>query len=137
MKRAMISYAAALFAASTFAVGAHAAGSTLAVHSVVAASMKQVHAATAKSAHMAVSKPTHAAAVAPVKAKHIRMLLSPRRVEEIQAGLDGAGAAVPLDGIWGPKTAMALRSFQKDHGLRVTGHLDAATMRRLKVPHWS
>jgi peptidoglycan hydrolase-like protein with peptidoglycan-binding domain len=35
------------------------------------------------------------------------------------------------DGAMGPKTRSALRDFQKDRGIRVSGELDAATIAEL------
>jgi peptidoglycan hydrolase-like protein with peptidoglycan-binding domain len=37
------------------------------------------------------------------------------------------------DGMLGPKTRAAVRAFQKDEGLKVTGRLDAETMKRLEA----
>lgn len=37
----------------------------------------------------------------------------------------------PADGSWGGKTASALTAFQRDHGLRRTGRLNAETLDRL------
>ena len=37
----------------------------------------------------------------------------------------------PVDGLWGGKTRRALKKFQKDQGLPVTGRLDEATLARL------
>jgi type II secretory pathway predicted ATPase ExeA len=37
----------------------------------------------------------------------------------------------PIDGILGPKTRQAIRRFQEAHGLRATGHLNAATRQAL------
>lgn len=39
----------------------------------------------------------------------------------------------PADGIIGPRTRAALRAFQRDSGLPVTGELDAATAARLNA----
>ena len=36
-----------------------------------------------------------------------------------------------VDGIWGPRTANALRQFQRDQGLMATGRLDGETMNAL------
>ena len=63
--------------------------------------------------------------------------MSARKVEEIQVGLQRAGYKVASDGIWGPSTAHALRSFQKDHGLKATGRYNQATAQQLEIPHWS
>ena len=38
----------------------------------------------------------------------------------------------PVDGILGPRTAAALRAFQRDNGLPVTGKLDSSTSEALK-----
>ncbi|MFQ5585665.1 MAG: peptidoglycan-binding protein [Thermodesulfobacteriota bacterium] len=37
----------------------------------------------------------------------------------------------PIDGLWGGKTLRALKSFQKENGLPVTGRLDRATRKKL------
>lgn len=76
-------------------------------------------------------------ATKPVKAAAKKPAMSPRRVEEIQAALQGAGVKVDTDGIWGPKTTAAVKAFQKDHNLKVTGHLDRATMAKLNVQRWT
>jgi peptidoglycan hydrolase-like protein with peptidoglycan-binding domain len=40
----------------------------------------------------------------------------------------------PIDGIWHPQTTEALRAFQAQHGLPVTGELDEATRKELQLP---
>lgn len=40
----------------------------------------------------------------------------------------------PVDGVMGPRTASALRDYQKTENLRVTGQLDAETVSSLKAP---
>ena len=40
----------------------------------------------------------------------------------------------PIDGVMGAQTAAAIRAYQKAHGLRVTGQLDAATTAKLGEP---
>ena len=57
--------------------------------------------------------------------------MSRHSVEAVQTSLDRGGANIPVDGIWGPKTSAALKSFQKDHGLPATGHLDNKTREAL------
>ena len=37
----------------------------------------------------------------------------------------------PVDGVMGPATEAALRAYQRDRGLKVTGRLDSPTVRRL------
>lgn len=39
----------------------------------------------------------------------------------------------PVDGVLGPVTYAALRAYQRDHGLRITGRLDSSTARRLST----
>lgn len=39
----------------------------------------------------------------------------------------------PVDGMWGPKTAKAVRDYQKAEGLTVTGRMDTTTADRLGV----
>jgi surface antigen len=38
-----------------------------------------------------------------------------------------------IDGVWGPRTALALRNFQRAHGLNATGQLDLDTLAALKL----
>jgi len=59
--------------------------------------------------------------------------MSRQRVEHLQIALARSGADVAIDGIWGPKTTVALRAFQKGHGLKVTGWIDQATVRALRL----
>jgi len=64
-------------------------------------------------------------------AQPANLAMTPRQVEHLQIALANSGAAIAIDGIWGPKTTVALRAFQKDHGLKVTGWVDQATMKAL------
>lgn len=54
-------------------------------------------------------------------------------VKAMQEALDAAGAAIDLDGDFGPATEAAVRAFQTGAGLPVTGVGDIATLARLKV----
>ena len=54
-----------------------------------------------------------------------------KAVEHVQIGLAKSGANVAIDGIWGPKTTQALKTFRKAHHLKVTGYPDHATMKAL------
>lgn len=40
----------------------------------------------------------------------------------------------PIDGAWGKKTEAALKQFQTDQGLAVTGKLDEETIQKLDIP---
>ena len=44
-----------------------------------------------------------------------------------------ASLPAPLDGVFGPKTKAALEHFEKQHGLRVDGQADAATLAALRT----
>jgi len=60
---------------------------------------------------------------------------SPQPVSDVrsaqQALKDDGYNTGPIDGKMGPKTAAALRKFQKDHGIQATGRLDSQTMAAL------
>lgn len=100
-------------------------------------------AALARTGAAAPSTMTKAAATAPApgettqsQTQH-KATMSRRQIEELQAALQSSGAQVTTDGIWGPKTAAALREFQKQKGLKITGRPDRDTAQKLSIPHWS
>ena len=64
-------------------------------------------------------------------ARHASM--SRKHVEAIQEALNANGEKVSVDGVWGPKTRTALKTFQHRNGLKVTGHPDAATFQKLNI----
>lgn len=70
------------------------------------------------------SKPAATASTAAVPASTIRAL---------QQALNGQGIAVKVDGILGEGTRAALRAYQTQHHLPVTGEPDAATLEKLDV----
>jgi len=53
--------------------------------------------------------------------------------KSLQESLNREGAKISVDGRMGPKTAAALRDFQRVHGLPVTGRPDAETQKALDV----
>jgi hypothetical protein len=56
------------------------------------------------------------------------------KVEQAQYKLDLLGYTVgAVDGLWGKKTASAIRKYQKDIGLPETGQLDQPTLEKLKI----
>jgi peptidoglycan hydrolase-like protein with peptidoglycan-binding domain len=59
--------------------------------------------------------------------------MSRNQVEAIQAALNNNGEHVAVDGIWGMKTASAVKDFQQKHGLKPTGHASRATVEQLHV----
>ena len=53
-------------------------------------------------------------------------------VERVQQALKQAGHDPgPIDGVMGAQTGAALKAYQKEQGLRVTGRLDAETSAKL------
>ncbi|SMF38776.1 Putative peptidoglycan binding domain-containing protein [Tistlia consotensis] len=54
-------------------------------------------------------------------------------VKMAQEALNKQGAGLSVDGMMGPKTRAAIKSFQKAHKLKVTGRLDKATRSALKA----
>lgn len=85
-------------------------------------------------AFAAAPQPAATAATQPAKPAQHRAL-SRHAVEQVQGALQRAGEQVATDGIWGPKTAAALKDFQQKHGLAATGHLDRATRQQLRAMH--
>jgi len=59
---------------------------------------------------------------------------SPSEIRQVQESLERAGHDVgDVDGIWGPRTAKALRDYQRAKGLDATGRLDERTLEALGV----
>ena len=59
--------------------------------------------------------------------------ISSQNVQDAQRALTANGFTVKPDGIAGPQTTAALRSFQLEQGLEPTGNLDAGTLRQLNA----
>ncbi len=59
--------------------------------------------------------------------------MSKSEVKDVQRALDHAGYKVSVDGKMGPKTASALKQYQKAHGLQATGHVNKETLQKLGV----
>jgi len=74
---------------------------------------------------------TQQAPVMPLPRHH--GMMAHKRVANVQQALNTAGAKLTVDGKWGPRTEAALKQFQQQHGLKVTGRLDHATRTRLKL----
>ena len=57
---------------------------------------------------------------------------TPGDIQQAQARLKAVGLDPgPLDGTWGPQTEAALRAYQQQRGLPVSGQLDDATLQAL------
>ncbi len=54
-------------------------------------------------------------------------------VKSVQQALIDAGYKTTVCGAFGPKTRLALKKYQKRNGLRVTGHIDRATRRKMGI----
>ncbi len=75
------------------------------------------------------------AASADVRAQGEAGRMSTATVRMVQHSLIQGGYAVDAaDGIWGPKTAAALREFQRAKGLEPSGQPDSKTLAALGVP---
>jgi len=74
---------------------------------------------------------------APMKAMHKKHMrhhhAGSAAVKSAQEALNKEGGALAVDGIMGPKTRAALKSYQQAHGLKATGRLDKATRAALKI----
>jgi hypothetical protein len=58
-------------------------------------------------------------------------------IKDIQEALNEAGYTPgPVDGVVGPLTRKGVKEFQKHRKLPVTGVIDGATLRKLKVHSW-
>ena len=64
---------------------------------------------------------------------HSHMMNSSKKVESAQQALNTkANAQLKVDGVYGPKTREAVKSFQQSHGLKATGQLDQNTTKALE-----
>lgn len=64
-----------------------------------------------------------------------KMRMSNRQVRAVQENLSDRGYRLASDGVWGPKTAKAVRNFQADNNLQPTGRLDNETIRALNTTY--
>jgi len=55
------------------------------------------------------------------------------KIRAVQEALKEAGFKLKVDGLMGKKTRVALKKFQKDNGLEVTGKPDEATLAKLGI----
>jgi len=54
-------------------------------------------------------------------------------VMNVQQALNKMGFKLRVDGLYGPRTRAAVRSFQTQHGLTANGKLDQATLAKLNI----
>jgi glucose/arabinose dehydrogenase len=69
----------------------------------------------------------------PVPAPAPKPMTHQQLIQSVQTALVSNGAKLTVDGRMGPKTAAALRTYQRQHNLKVTGQPDAATLKALGV----
>lgn len=54
-------------------------------------------------------------------------------IRNIQQTLRNEGYSIAVDGLWGPQTRQAVRSYQAQNNLSVTGELDNQTITRMNM----
>lgn len=59
--------------------------------------------------------------------------LSNADVKDVQESLNDEGHNLSVDGIWGPNTTAAIRDFQRQNNLDISGNLDSETIAELNV----
>lgn len=69
----------------------------------------------------------------------VQRQMSPRaldanQIRQIQQALNDKGMKLGVDGVWGRRSDMALRNFQRRQGMAATGQLDPQTRAALGTP---
>lgn len=59
--------------------------------------------------------------------------LSQNQIRDIQQELQSVDSNLEVDGVWGDETVDALKEYQRNHGLEVTGRPDQQTLSRLGI----
>ena len=65
--------------------------------------------------------------------KTIKMGATGPKVEDIQKLLKKAGSSIKVNGEFGIGMHSAVKAFQKKNGLKMTGEVDSATMKKLNA----
>jgi peptidoglycan hydrolase-like protein with peptidoglycan-binding domain len=116
-----------LIAASGLAVQAQAANPAT----------NQAPAATSGSAQSGMTAPSGASQSSDSQANNMSSNaanpMSQQDVMALQQALKGKGENVKSDGVWGPSTQSALKHYQQQNGLPVSGQLDQATRSKLNL----
>jgi peptidoglycan hydrolase-like protein with peptidoglycan-binding domain len=82
------------------------------------------------------SGPSYASAPAsqPNYAPSQNAAMSPEMIQQVQQKLQQDGMyRSRIDGVWGPSTEAAVRSYQQQHNLNASGQLDSATLAALDL----
>ena len=105
---------------------------------VASFTMGSVALAANQAAPAAKTPPAAAAKMAPAKKvaqkpvkKHHHKAVASAEVKAVQEALNTHGVKLKVDGLAGRQTRNAIKKFQKENGLKVTGHANKAT--RLKL----
>ena len=79
--------------------------------------------------------PQAAAMTAPTAPAMSAAPVSPNMVKQVQSKLqdDGFYKHGAVDGVWGPKTAAAVRSYQHSKNLTTNGELDVPTLQAMNL----
>ena len=64
--------------------------------------------------------------------KSLKLNDSGAKVKEAHELLKKAGSSIKVTGVFSIGTLSAVRAFQKKNGLKVTGKIDSATMKKLQ-----
>ncbi len=76
--------------------------------------------------------PAPAPVAAPAPAPAPMMPMTPKeKTAALQTALNNNGAKLPVDGVYGKKTASAVAAYQKSKGMKATGRADAKTLAAL------
>jgi peptidoglycan hydrolase-like protein with peptidoglycan-binding domain len=65
--------------------------------------------------------------------KMVKKAMKSEKIMAVQKALNGAGFTLKEDGMMGKQTHQALKKYQKDNNLKVTGKADKETMAKLGV----
>jgi peptidoglycan hydrolase-like protein with peptidoglycan-binding domain len=78
------------------------------------------------------SHPTYAAA--PTFTAPQQSAVSPDMIRQVQGSLQQQGLYHgSVDGVWGPGTESAVRSYQQQHNLNASGQLDVSTLASMSI----
>ena len=65
--------------------------------------------------------------------KSVKKAMPSEKIRAVQTALNNDGFTLQEDGFMGKKTKAALKKFQKENGLKVTGKADKETLAKLGI----
>jgi peptidoglycan hydrolase-like protein with peptidoglycan-binding domain len=87
---------------------------------------------SSESSSAAAPSPSYAAAPAPQQQAEVQQPVTPDTIRQVQQTLQQQGLYhARVDGVWGPQTQAAVRSYQQNNNLNASGQLDQQTMASL------